>query len=60
MQIFNYDPMDAMKLTETIDSTGKGRAIGGITKELAFHLRDLVIVEAQTSGYPLKVEAQLE
>jgi ATP-dependent Clp protease adapter protein ClpS len=60
IQIFNYEIDKAITLTETISNTGSGVAIGGISKELATHLRDLVLVNAQSNKYPLKVEIKQE
>lgn len=60
VKIFNYDIEKAVEITETISKTGSGVAIGGVSKELATHLRDLVLVSAQTQNYPLKVDIKQE
>jgi ATP-dependent Clp protease adapter protein ClpS len=60
IQIFNYDVEKAVALTETISNSGSGIAVGGVSKELATHLKDLVMVAAQVAKYPLKVEVKQE
>ena len=57
VRIFDYEVETALAMTETISSQGKGVIVSGITKELANHLKDLVLVDAQMNGHPLKVEA---
>ena len=58
IQIFNYEIEDAVALTTVINDSGSGIAVSGISKELATHLKDLVLVSAQVAKYPLKVEVK--
>lgn len=60
INIFNYDIEKATILTNKISNDGKACVIDGLTKEIANHLTNLVMVEAQLDGYPLKVEATRE
>lgn len=60
VKIFNYEIDAAIQMTEQISKNGSGVAISGITKELATHLRDLVLVSAQTQNFPLKIEIKAD
>jgi ATP-dependent Clp protease adapter protein ClpS len=60
VNIFNLSVDRAVELTKRIDETGSSVVIGGLSNELATHLRDLVLVEVQLHGYPLKVEVKPE
>ena len=58
MDVFGMSLEDAMTLTGLIDSIGSGAAASGLSKELASHLKDLVLVRAQAEGFPLVVEVR--
>ena len=58
MDVFGMSLEDAMTLTSIIDAAGSGAAASGLSKELASHLRDLVLVRARTEGFPLVVEVR--
>lgn len=60
IRIFNFDIESATAMTETISDTGSGIAAEKLTKEIATHLKDLVLLEAQLQNYPLKVEIRPE
>lgn len=58
MDVFGMSLEDAMILTSLIDTIGSGAAASGLSKELASHLRDLVLAHAQVEGFPLVVEVR--
>lgn len=56
--IFGFDSEAALALTETIQVLGSGVAASGLTKELATHLQDLVLLHSEENGFNLKVEVK--
>jgi ATP-dependent Clp protease adapter protein ClpS len=60
IRIFKYDNKKAIMITDLISNNGSACVMNGLTKEIANHLTDLVLVDAQIRGFPLKVEAQQE
>ena len=60
ISIFNYKITDAIAITDKIDKDGSAVVISGLVKELAVHLRDLVLVDAKANNYPLQAEIQAQ
>lgn len=60
IDIFGFSVENAAMLTEKIDKEGSGLAANGLTKELATHLKDTVIIKARAENFPLKVEIKEE
>jgi ATP-dependent Clp protease adaptor protein ClpS len=60
IRIFNFDIESAAVLTEEISTTGSGVAAENLTKEIATHLTELVLRDAQLQNYPLRVEVRAE
>jgi ATP-dependent Clp protease adaptor protein ClpS len=60
MEVFGYSPDKAIELTSKIDKEGSAAVISGLTKEIALHLRDLVIMKARAENFPLVVEIKEE
>ena len=58
MEVFGYGIEAAENITQSVDELGKGIAASGLTKELASHLRDLVITRARAESFPLVAEIQ--
>lgn len=60
IDVFNYDIENAAVMTKKIDEEGSAAVVSSLPKELAGHLRDLVIVKARAENYPLVVEIKEE
>jgi ATP-dependent Clp protease adapter protein ClpS len=60
IDIFGFSLDAALALTKMISEKGQGVAANGLAKELASHLRDLVIMRAQAEGFPLDVQIEEE
>jgi ATP-dependent Clp protease adaptor protein ClpS len=60
MEVFGHSYESAIEITSKIDSQGSGEVVGGLTKELATHLRDLVITKARVESFPLVAEIKEE
>jgi ATP-dependent Clp protease adapter protein ClpS len=58
VEVFGYGLDVAMNITQQIHEQGSGAVKSGISKELATHLRNLVISKARAEGFPLTVEIQ--
>jgi len=56
MEVFGHPYDAAAAITSRIDSVGQGEVVNSLTKELASHLRDLVIVKARAESFPLVAE----
>lgn len=56
MEVFGHSYDAAIVITSRIDSDGSGEVISGLTKELASHLKNLVIVKARAESFPLVAE----
>lgn len=56
MEVFGHSYEAAMEITSRIDTQGSGEVASGLSKELAMHLRDLVIVKARAVSFPLVAE----
>ena len=55
IDVFGYSMEAAIEMAQKIDEQGSGNAASGLPKELANHLRDLVIVQARSENFPLVV-----
>lgn len=60
IDVFKYEITAAIDITNIIDKKGKATVASGLPKEIAEHLRDVVISMARNQKYPLQVEAQPE
>jgi ATP-dependent Clp protease adapter protein ClpS len=58
IEVFSYSLDAALAMTKTISEKGSGAAASGLSKELASHLRDLVVYKARSLNYPLVVEIE--
>jgi len=56
VDVFDHSIDAALALTESIDKNGSGVAAQDLAKEIAQHLRDLVISKARAQEFPLVVE----
>ena len=58
IEIFNHPVEDAIDLAQAIHTHGSGQVVHGLAKELAMHLRNVVVSSARSQNYPLQVEVQ--
>lgn len=56
MEVFSLSYEAAVTIMKKIDSQGSGAVVSGLSKELASHLKDLVIVKARAESFPLVAE----
>ena len=56
MEVFGHSYDAALAITTNVDEKGYGSAASGLTKELASHLCNLVIMKARAEGFPLVAE----
>jgi ATP-dependent Clp protease adaptor protein ClpS len=56
MEVFGHSYEAAIETATRIHEQGQGAVASGLAKELASHLRDLVIVKARAESYPLTTE----
>jgi ATP-dependent Clp protease adapter protein ClpS len=60
IDVFGYSIDEALAKTKEIDEHGSGEVTSGLARELATHLRDVVIMRARTENFPLVVEIKEE
>ena len=60
VDVFSHSLESAMAITEHVDKNGSGSAASGLTKELADHLCNLIIVKARAEQYPLAANIKEE
>ena len=58
MEVFGYGLDAAMHLTKTVHEQGSGIVKSGLSKEIAAHLRNLVISKARAENFPLDVKIE--
>ena len=52
-EVFHYSLPAAYQFAQTVDTTGEGVAATGLSREIAEHLRDLVVIRARAGNWPL-------
>jgi len=58
VDVFGYGLDTAMNITMQIHEKGSGSVKSGLSKEIAVHLRNLVLSKARAEGFPLVVEIE--
>jgi ATP-dependent Clp protease adaptor protein ClpS len=56
MEVFGHSYEAAVAITSRVDSEGSGEVVSGLSKELATHLKNLVIAKARAESFPLVAE----
>ena len=60
VEVFGYGLDAAMNITRQVHEQGSGVVKSGVSKELATHLRNIVLARAHAENFPLVVEIKEE